>query len=1340
MLDFGNFSTKSFERLVQAITVRMLGAGVSIFGSGPDGGREATFEGEVPFPSVAEKWKGYIVVQAKCREKLRHNIEDANWLITQLQAEFEKFADQARNLRRPEYYLIATNVRLSSVAEVGGKDKVDEVLKKYADKLGFKGYHVWAADELEAILDSCSEIRKSYSAWITPSDVLAKLVEELQRPNLTRLLPLSLARDLRNERDARLRDAGQESEKSIFLDSVFVDLPVKDADQLLAGGFVSIETSAETAASEDESSQITARQEHRSDPPEGEDDESPPGVVALLFTRLADKLDPESCALHRPRGPRSNRIVILGGPGQGKSTIGQFVSQVARARLLLSAKPSSVSPQTSDLLQPIVARATIENIPLQGPARFPVRVDLPNYADALDKAEKAGHKLTLLAHMAARLSRELDCAINVDDLRAWLGACPWVVALDGLDEVPASGNRVHVVNAIDALWDEIHLANADVLVIVTSRPQGYQEALSRRHWEHWELAPLDVPQATRVANRLAEVRLSDVERRNLILEELGRAFSDPATRSLSTTPLQVTILFGIALLKGTIPQARWDLFEKYYSLLRDREAQKSGPDAALFRDFKRQIDAIHYEAGFVLQVAAESPGAAAPYLTVSQLTSLITRLLEQDDFDPKVIERVVGELGRIATERLVLLACRIEGQIAFEVRSLQEFMAAAQLTSAGPNPITERFRAIAQSAHWRHVYRIGASRIFSVADLSFLRADIVAICHALDSGDLGEESRCVKSGARLAIDLLADGVAASTPKFKRNLLRRALTVLDLGIRWVDSRLPALLEDETAELFREEIRTRIEGADIVPSDAAFRLLVLLLSRQDGWSEKILLDYWPQVADKALGIFDRSNPTYWGEKIASRLWSAQLAAGPYKTLRLQNRLALTARRGSKARDVRMDQIERYTVLPSGFRNSGEVVGILSPNPHELAATRFTFLNSGTHNFTFESNFKRTDSWEVALAVSQFAKAPGIASLCSVLEATQLTRDSKDIFRESYPWPVVAVLEDFREGAAMSSLIDETRNGRFGDVKDWERAERRWVEFGVRPRDFLSWNDGRYLNADIAEVGVPPTDAYQASEQEPPKDLISVTCEIFGKLQHEAKRKRLLEVLLTTISMLRGEALRKSVVTIIVDDLEKSTLSDSEWELERLVGNCSEAWKDDRVLHLLDRLVENRGSIWPSFRPPISEIDLMNKWRNLLPLFAKWQVSMAAREKIEEKFDVGKLDLSFREGDSQKVKTAIDLLKISAGLTDVTDPRGIAIILVDSGIGGRGVEGVLQKNFERPFRKAILLEVSNYKKEEELIFSFIILQTLQNELESTPSPLTDAKELLRLDLPRFPDVRMH
>ena len=52
----------------RALAARVLGSGIVVFGDGPDGGREATFERKLTFPSTVEGWDGYGVVQAKYRQ------------------------------------------------------------------------------------------------------------------------------------------------------------------------------------------------------------------------------------------------------------------------------------------------------------------------------------------------------------------------------------------------------------------------------------------------------------------------------------------------------------------------------------------------------------------------------------------------------------------------------------------------------------------------------------------------------------------------------------------------------------------------------------------------------------------------------------------------------------------------------------------------------------------------------------------------------------------------------------------------------------------------------------------------------------------------------------------------------------------------------------------------------------------------------------------------------------------------------------------------------------------------------------------------------------------------
>src|ERR1039457_1394251 len=96
-------STRSFEQLVQAIAASVIGPGTAVFGDGPDGGREATFEGKTQYPSSTSPWDGYVVIQAKFRQRAQSVEMDGAWALTQLSKELKKFTGKKRGLRRPEY-------------------------------------------------------------------------------------------------------------------------------------------------------------------------------------------------------------------------------------------------------------------------------------------------------------------------------------------------------------------------------------------------------------------------------------------------------------------------------------------------------------------------------------------------------------------------------------------------------------------------------------------------------------------------------------------------------------------------------------------------------------------------------------------------------------------------------------------------------------------------------------------------------------------------------------------------------------------------------------------------------------------------------------------------------------------------------------------------------------------------------------------------------------------------------------------------------------------------------------------------------------------------------------
>ena len=112
--DLSRFSTGSFQCFAQSLALNEFGPGLQVYGSGPDGGRDATFTGRANYPSSTSPWDGYTVIQAKFKEKLNADSRDADWLVAQIKGEQEKWL-KAKNQKRPDYYLVVSNVDLSSV-------------------------------------------------------------------------------------------------------------------------------------------------------------------------------------------------------------------------------------------------------------------------------------------------------------------------------------------------------------------------------------------------------------------------------------------------------------------------------------------------------------------------------------------------------------------------------------------------------------------------------------------------------------------------------------------------------------------------------------------------------------------------------------------------------------------------------------------------------------------------------------------------------------------------------------------------------------------------------------------------------------------------------------------------------------------------------------------------------------------------------------------------------------------------------------------------------------------------------------------------------------------------
>lgn len=117
---YEDLSDNQFEKLVQAICRKLLGAGVQAFSTGPDGGRDAKFVGTAQkLPSESSPWNGIIVIQAKHTNGHNKKFSDTDFFSDESKTnEIAKELTQIKNLFESDaldYYLLFANRNLSAL-------------------------------------------------------------------------------------------------------------------------------------------------------------------------------------------------------------------------------------------------------------------------------------------------------------------------------------------------------------------------------------------------------------------------------------------------------------------------------------------------------------------------------------------------------------------------------------------------------------------------------------------------------------------------------------------------------------------------------------------------------------------------------------------------------------------------------------------------------------------------------------------------------------------------------------------------------------------------------------------------------------------------------------------------------------------------------------------------------------------------------------------------------------------------------------------------------------------------------------------------------------------------
>jgi hypothetical protein len=380
-----------------------------------------------------------------------------------------------------------------------------------------------------------------------------------------------------------------------------------------------------------------------------------------------------------------------------------------------------------------------------------------------------------MRYLADKVSLVSSSDVTGADMQEWLGNWPWLVALDGMDEVVSPKIRELVSDGISDFLIEVAQKKADVLLIITTRPQGYLGEFGSEDYREVRLRDLKASEALSYSHMLTTVRLGeDPETLRQVNKRIAEATNAPETSRLMRTPLQTTIMTLLLERRQRVPSDRYQLFHAYFDTIYAREANKPTELGRFLEDYRSDVEAIHEAVALEVQQQAELIAEHEGILPASDLDRHAFARLKGEGIEEDKARILTEQVVMAATNRLVLLVPRGDSGIGFEVRSLQEYLAARALTRGEGPEVLERLRPLVPSAHWRNTWLFAAGRLF--AEREGLRDQVISLIEAFDNDST--LSWLVHAGAQLATDLLADDLAIRSPQYRRLLADRAITLLD----------------------------------------------------------------------------------------------------------------------------------------------------------------------------------------------------------------------------------------------------------------------------------------------------------------------------------------------------------------------------------------------------------------------------------------------------------------------------------------------------------------------------------------------------------------------------------
>ena len=619
----------------------------------------------------------------------------------------------------------------------------------------------WWRDDIDRRLDDAWDLKFAYPALLSGTDFLRLMIEagpSEGRERRRNVMKAFLSGQFDSDREVKFKQADLEND----LFELFTDVPLvprnpagrrQRAVERLAAAFL---RSAKSAKGDVDSMTIHRWLEVavRGESSFGDyypHEESWLGAASLLLDNDFQQAEP--------------LIILEGAPGQGKSTIAQYICQIHRMRFLDRHRGE-----------------TAGSVHIDSSLRLPFKVELRDFANWLSGVNPFGSfdsgnspdvsSRSLEGFLSALIRYASGGSdFTVSDLHATLSSSPTLIVLDGLDEVAEIKQRERVVEEITSAVSRLKAVAASLQVVVTSRPTAFinSPVLPRHTFATYSLESLTRPLITEYAERWLRSREIDESDASDVRQILNDKLDEPHLRDLARNPMQLAILLSLIHRRGTsLPDKRTALYDNYIEIFFDRESEK----AAVVRDNRDLLIRIHRYLAWELQSGAEVDSASTSgvrppgtslsgSITEGDLRVLLREFLEKDGSDTDLVEKLFSGM----VERVVAIVSRVQGVYEFDVQTLREYFAARHLYQTAPysptgderpGTISDRWRALSRNYYWLNVARFYAG-CYSEGELASLIDDLRALGN-------DEAFRCTSHPQLLTATLLSDWVFSQRPR------------------------------------------------------------------------------------------------------------------------------------------------------------------------------------------------------------------------------------------------------------------------------------------------------------------------------------------------------------------------------------------------------------------------------------------------------------------------------------------------------------------------------------------------------------------------------------------------